>query len=103
MIDSLPLIVITGQVAQPVIGSDAFQEVDVMGITTPITKHNYQVRDVKDLPRIVKEAFHLATTGRKGPVLIDMPKDISEQIVDEKLRSQKVELDLPGYQPTTKP
>lgn len=103
MIDSLPLIVITGQVAQPVIGSDAFQEVDVMGITTPITKHNYQVRDVKDLPRIVKEAFHLATTGRKGPVLIDMPKDISEQIVDEKLRSKKIELDLPGYQPTTKP
>lgn len=103
MIDSLPLIVITGQVAQGVIGSDAFQEVDVMGITTPITKHNYQVRDVRELPRIVKEAFHIATTGRKGPVLIDIPKDISAYIIDDKFQSNKMELDLPGYQPTTKP
>ncbi|KAB8138579.1 biosynthetic-type acetolactate synthase large subunit [Gracilibacillus oryzae] len=102
MIDSLPLIVITGQVAQGVIGTDAFQEVDVMGVTTPITKHNYQVRDVKELPRIVKEAFHIATTGRPGPVLIDMPKDISAEVIEETLQAE-VELDLPGYQPTTKP
>ncbi|SHM89314.1 biosynthetic-type acetolactate synthase large subunit [Gracilibacillus kekensis] len=102
MIDSLPLIVITGQVAQGVIGTDAFQEVDVMGVTTPITKHNYQVRDVKDLPRIVKEAFHIATTGRPGPVLIDMPKDISAEVIEAEFQAN-VELDLPGYQPTTKP
>ncbi|SER98368.1 acetolactate synthase, large subunit [Gracilibacillus ureilyticus] len=102
MIDSLPLVVITGQVAQGIIGTDAFQEVDVMGVTTPITKHNYQVRNVKDLPRIVKEAFHIATTGRPGPVLIDMPKDISAEVIEESFQSN-VELDLPGYQPTTKP
>ncbi|MGN8645193.1 biosynthetic-type acetolactate synthase large subunit [Gracilibacillus sp. HCP3S3_G5_1] len=102
MIDSLPMIIITGQVAQGVIGSDAFQEVDVMGVTTPITKHNYQVRNVYDLPRIMKEAFHIATTGRPGPVLIDMPKDISAEIIEEDFKAN-IELDLPGYQPTTKP
>ncbi|WP_018932848.1 biosynthetic-type acetolactate synthase large subunit [Gracilibacillus lacisalsi] len=102
MIDSLPMIIITGQVAQGVIGTDAFQEVDVMGVTTPITKHNYQVRDVSDLPRIVKEAFHIATTGRPGPVLIDMPKDISGEVIEAAFKPN-VELDLPGYQPTTKP
>nr|WP_239588298.1 biosynthetic-type acetolactate synthase large subunit [Gracilibacillus alcaliphilus] len=102
MIDSLPLIVITGQVAQSLIGSDGFQEVDVMGVTTPITKHNYQVRDVQDIPRIVKEAFHIATTGRPGPVLIDIPRDISGEIIDIDLPNN-VELDLPGYQPTFKP
>src|SRR5699024_10718591 len=78
MIDSLPLIVITGQVATKVIGTDAFQEADIVGITMPITKHNYQVRDIEDLPRIIKEAFHIATTGRPGPVVIDLPKDVSE-------------------------
>ncbi|WP_208588103.1 biosynthetic-type acetolactate synthase large subunit [Gracilibacillus suaedae] len=102
MIDSLPLVVITGQVAQGDIGTDAFQEADVMGIATPITKYNYQVRDVKDLPRVVKEAFHIATTGRPGPVLIDMPKDISAEIIDENFQAD-VELDLPGYRPTTYP
>ncbi|PWU69031.1 biosynthetic-type acetolactate synthase large subunit [Gracilibacillus dipsosauri] len=102
MIDSLPLVVITGQVAQGVIGTDAFQEADVMGITTPITKHNYQVRDIADLPRIVKEAFHIATTGRQGPVLIDIPKDISANVISDNI-TLDVELDLPGYQPTTKP
>ena len=66
MIDSIPLVVFTGQVATSVIGTDAFQEADIMGITTPITKHNYQVRDIRDIPRIVKEAFHIANTGRKG-------------------------------------
>ncbi|MCM3240808.1 acetolactate synthase large subunit [Heyndrickxia oleronia] len=100
MMDSLPLVVFTGQVASTVIGSDAFQEADVIGITTPITKHNYQVRDIKDLPRIVKEAFHIASTGRPGPVVIDIPKDICSQKI--KL-SAEVELQLPGYQPNYSP
>lgn len=100
MMDSLPLVVFTGQVAQGVIGTDAFQEADIMGITTPITKHNYQVRDVKELPRIIKEAFHIATTGRPGPVLIDIPKDISQNPC---ANSYESEFDLPGYQPKIKP
>ncbi|MGX6444836.1 acetolactate synthase large subunit [Neobacillus sp. K501] len=101
MMDSLPLVIFTGQVARGVIGTDAFQEADVMAITTPITKHNYQVQSIADLPRIVKEAFHIASTGRPGPVLIDIPKDISagELFAVEK----EVSIDLPGYQPTTKP
>lgn len=66
MIDSLPLVVFTGQVATSVIGSDAFQEADILGITMPITKHSYQVRRPEDLPRVIKEAFHIATTGRPG-------------------------------------
>ncbi|GAA3327826.1 hypothetical protein GCM10020331_069330 [Ectobacillus funiculus] len=75
MMDSLPLVVFfTGQVASTVIGTDAFQEADIIGLTTPITKHNYQVRKVSDLPRIIKEAFHIASTGRPGPVVIDLPK-----------------------------
>jgi acetolactate synthase-1/2/3 large subunit len=100
MIDSLPLVVITGQVATTLIGTDAFQEADMIGITMPITKHNYQVRDVKDLPRIVKEAFHIATTGRPGPVLIDLPKDVS---VQTGLFDYDKAVDLPGYQPTIVP
>ncbi|MBL5805593.1 acetolactate synthase large subunit [Bacillus sporothermodurans] len=100
MMDSLPLVVITGQVASQVIGTDAFQEADVIGITTPVTKHNYQVRDVKDLPRIVKEAFHIATTGRPGPVVIDIPKDICGQKMQHSLN---VDIQLPGYQPNYNP
>lgn len=104
MIDSIPLVVLTGQVATGVIGTDAFQEADVIGITTPITKHNYQVQNVNDIPRIVKEAFHIANTGRKGPVLIDFPKNISAEIFDETLlTNENVEINLPGYQPNTKP
>ena len=76
MIDSLPLVVFTGQVATTLIGSDAFQEADIMGLTMPVTKHNYQVRKASDLPRIIKEAFHIARTGRPGPVVIDLPKDM---------------------------
>ena len=76
-LDSVPLVVITGQVSRDMIGNDAFQEVDVTGITRPITKHNYLVQDIKDLSRIIKEAFHIATTGRPGPVVIDIPVDIS--------------------------
>jgi len=75
--DSVPVVAITGQVPTPMIGNDAFQEADITGITLPITKHNYLVRDVEDLPWIVKEAFYIASTGRPGPVLIDLPKDIT--------------------------
>lgn len=100
MMDSIPLVVFTGQVASNVIGSDAFQEADVLGITMPITKHSYQVRDVRELPKIIKEAFHIATTGRPGPVLIDIPKDMS---VAEAEFDYEQEVQLPGYQPTTKP
>lgn len=74
MMDSIPLVVITGQVATTVIGTDAFQEADIIGITQPITKHNYQVKNVEDLPRIINEAFHIASTGRPGPVVVDIPK-----------------------------
>ncbi|MDM5328780.1 acetolactate synthase large subunit [Neobacillus sp. CF12] len=101
MMDSLPLVIFTGQVARGVIGTDAFQEADVMAITTPITKHNYQVQNIFDLPRIVKEAFHIASTGRPGPVLIDIPKDISAGELTE-IPGEGV-IHLPGYQPTTKP
>lgn len=106
MMDSLPLVVLTGQVGQAVIGTDAFQEADIIGITQPITKHNYQVNDVKDLPRIIKEAFHIASTGRKGPVLVDIPKNIAEAIEPQpqgEIDNITREVNLPGYQPTTKP
>lgn len=80
--DSAPMICITGQVASSAIGSDAFQEADVVGITRPVTKHNYLITDAKDIARIVREAFHIATTGRPGPVLIDFPVDVSRQEVE---------------------
>src|SRR5699024_83535 len=100
MMDSLPLVVFTGQVAHNVIGTDAFQESDIMGITTPITKYNYQVKKLSDLPRIVKEAFHIATTGRPGPVVVDVPKNISQELSTDTFET---DFYLPGYQPTTKP
>ncbi|MFC0187981.1 acetolactate synthase large subunit [Fictibacillus aquaticus] len=100
MIDSIPLVIFTGQVATSVIGTDAFQEADIVGITMPITKHNYQVRSVDDLPRIVREAFHIAKSGRPGPVVIDIPKDVS---VSEGVMEQPTEISLPGYQPNTQP
>jgi acetolactate synthase I/II/III large subunit len=100
MMDSLPLVVFTGQVASGVIGSDAFQEADVVGITMPITKHSYQVRHVQELPKIIKEAFHIATTGRPGPVLIDIPKDMTIQEGDFDYEQP---VRLPGYQPTVYP
>ncbi|MBY8912743.1 acetolactate synthase large subunit [Bacillus sp. YC2] len=100
MIDSLPLVVFTGQVATSVIGSDAFQEADILGITMPITKHSYQVRHPEDLPRVIKEAFHIATTGRPGPVLIDIPKDVAS-FEGEFRYDHKV--NLPGYQPVKEP
>ena len=100
MMDSLPIVAFTGQVSSKVIGTDAFQEADVIGLTTPVTKHNYQVTDVKDLKRIVKEAFHIASTGRPGPVVVDIPKNISEAAAET---AENDEIRLPGYQPTTKP
>ncbi|MBL1230866.1 biosynthetic-type acetolactate synthase large subunit [Enterococcus sp. BWB1-3] len=100
MSDSVPLIVFTGQVTTNGIGKDAFQEADMVGITMPITKNNYQVRDSSELPRIIDEAFHIATTGRKGPVVIDLPKDM--QII-ESGSDNPPELVLPSYQPTVYP
>ncbi len=95
--DSVPLVVIAGQVTTSGIGKDAFQETDVVSLMTPITKYAYQVADAKDIPRIIKEAFYLANSGRKGPVLVDIPKDIG---VQEVLRSDiDDQFDLPGYQP----
>jgi acetolactate synthase-1/2/3 large subunit len=101
MLDSLPLVVFTGQVASTVIGTDAFQEADIIGITQPITKHNYQVKNVEDFPRIIKEAFYIASTGRPGPVVVDIPKDISNELF--KGNEEQAEVSLPGYQPKTHP
>ncbi|QGG46411.1 biosynthetic-type acetolactate synthase large subunit [Heliorestis convoluta] len=98
--DSIPLIAITGQVPSSMIGTDAFQEVDITGITMPITKHSYLVKDVNDIPKIVGEAFHIASTGRPGPVLIDIPKDVLQATCNTSI--EKVEIDLPGYRPTVK-
>ncbi|RNF38638.1 acetolactate synthase large subunit [Planococcus salinus] len=102
MLDSLPLVVFTGQVASSVIGTDAFQEADIVGITQPITKHNYQIKNVEDLPRIINEAFYIASTGRPGPVVVDIPKNISTGLFLTIPEHDK-EVELPGYQPTTKP
>lgn len=101
MMDSLPLVVFTGQVATGVIGSDAFQEADVMGITMPITKYSYQVRDTAEFPRIIKEAFHIANSGRKGPVLIDIPKDMATSV--ETYNYDEIEVNIPSYQPNYTP
>jgi acetolactate synthase I/II/III large subunit len=97
--DSVPLIAITGQVKTHLIGNDAFQEADMTGISRPITKHNYLVSDVRDLARIVTEAFHIATTGRPGPVLIDLPSDCVADLIEE--AEIDTTMQLPGYKPTT--
>ena len=97
--DSIPLVVITGQVALPAIGTDAFQECDTTGITMSVTKHNWLVTDAADIPQIVREAFHVATTGRPGPVLIDIPKDVSANQTMDWYWPDSV--DLPGYRPVT--
>lgn len=96
-LDSSPMVAITGQVARPFIGKDAFQEIDITGITLPITKHNYLVLDAKELAKVVKEAFYIAQTGRPGPVLIDIPRDVFQQEA-EFVYPDKV--NLPGYKPT---
>ncbi len=95
--DSVPLVAITGQVTRPFLGKDAFQETDITGITLPITKHNYLVLDINSLAGIVKEAFHLARTGRPGPVHIDIPKDILTDTAEFHYPSR---VNLPGYKPT---
>jgi len=97
MMDSSPILAITGQVPIPAIGSDAFQETDVTGVTLPITKHNYLVTDVRDLAYTMKEAFHIARTGRPGPVLVDVPKDV--QLAQTEFEYPQGEIVLPGYHP----
>jgi acetolactate synthase I/II/III large subunit len=104
MMDSIPMVVITGQVPSAAIGTDAFQECDIVGVTRSITKHNELVTSAQDIPRIIREAFHIATTGRPGPVLVDIPKDL----VDPNNPNSAMDwywpeaLDLPGYKPTVK-
>jgi len=98
--DSIPIVAITGQQSRPLIGTDAFQEADITGITMPITKHNMLVYDAKDIPRAITEAFHLASTGRPGPVLVDIPKDVLQEMTTF---TWPVDMKLPGYRPTTRP
>jgi acetolactate synthase-1/2/3 large subunit len=95
--DSIPVVVFTGQVPTPLIGNDAFQEADIVGITRPCTKHNYLVKDVRDLARIIREAFYLAKSGRPGPILVDLPKDVMNAKVEFKYPKK---LSLRGYKPT---
>jgi acetolactate synthase-1/2/3 large subunit len=98
--DSIPLVAITGQQTRALIGTDAFQEADITGITLPVTKHNMLVTDAREIPRAIAEAFHLASTGRPGPVLVDIPKDVLQE---QTSFSWPPELRLPGYRPTTRP
>ena len=95
--DSSPIIAITGQVVSNLIGNDAFQEVDIMGITMPITKHSYQPKDANDIPSIINTSFEIASTGRNGPVLIDVPKEVQEQELDDYVLGT---IPTPGYKPT---
>ncbi len=95
--DSIPVVALTGQVSTTLVGRDSFQEADITGITMPITKHNYLVKQASDIPRVMKEAFHIARTGRPGPVLVDLPKDITTHELDF---SYPETVDLPGYKPT---
>ncbi|MCP2247036.1 acetolactate synthase, large subunit [Lentzea aerocolonigenes] len=98
--DSVPVVAITGQQTRPLIGTDAFQEADICGITMPITKHNMLVTDPAEIPRAIAEAFHIAATGRPGPVLVDIPKDVLQE---QTSFSWPPDLRLPGYRPTTRP
>jgi acetolactate synthase I/II/III large subunit len=97
--DSIPMVALSGQVATAAIGNDAFQEADVVGVTRPVTKHNVLIKDIKDLPRVIREAYHIARTGRPGPVLVDLPKDIQVGAMD---CDDDGELNLPGYRPRVK-
>lgn len=97
--DSIPMVAISGQVATAAIGNDAFQEADVVGVTRPVTKHNVLIKDVRDVPRIIREAYHIAQTGRPGPVLVDLPKDVQ---VGGFAYEDSGELNLPGYRPRVK-
>jgi acetolactate synthase-1/2/3 large subunit len=98
--DSVPVVAITGQQSRALIGTDAFQEADICGITMPVTKHNFLVTDPIDIPRTIAEAFHLASTGRPGPVLVDIPKDVLQEMTSF---SWPTEMRLPGYRPTARP
>ncbi|MDQ1445861.1 MAG: acetolactate synthase large subunit [Acidimicrobiaceae bacterium] len=98
--DSVPMVAITGQVPSTAIGTDAFQECDTVGITRSVTKHNELVMDAQDIPRIIREAFHIATTGRPGPVLVDLPKDVLQATME--WHEWPPAIDLPGYKPNTK-
>src|SRR3984957_13638299 len=98
--DSIPLVVITGQVSTASIGTDAFQEVDTTGITMGVTKHNWLITDAADVPRVIHEAFHVATTGRPGPVLVDFPKDVANA---KMTWYWPEEVELPGYAPAGAP
>jgi acetolactate synthase-1/2/3 large subunit len=98
--DSVPIVAITGQVPSHAIGTDAFQEADIRGITMPVTKHNFLVTDAAEIPQRIAEAFHLAATGRPGPVLVDIPKDVLQARTDF---AWPPRMDLPGYKPTTRP
>src|SRR5688572_22943174 len=100
MLDSIPLVVVTGQVPLTAIGSDAFQECDTTGITMPVTKHNWLIQSPSDIPTVVREAFHVATTGRPGPVLVDIPKDVSNQTMDWYWPEG---VDLPGFKTPAPP
>jgi acetolactate synthase I/II/III large subunit len=97
--DSVPMVAITGQVPTPVVGNDAFQEADITGITIPVTKHNFLVKDANELAETIREAFHIASTGRPGPVLVDIPKDVQLQEITWRWPER---VELPGYRPTTK-
>ena len=98
--DSIPIVAITGQVPSTVLGSDAFQETDIMGATFPLVKHSYMIQNVAEIPRIIHEAFHIARTGRPGPVLVDVPKNIQQQ---EGIADFDVSFDVPSYRPNLKP
>ncbi|MGC9042047.1 MAG: thiamine pyrophosphate-binding protein, partial [Roseiflexus sp.] len=100
MMDSTPILAITGQVGSHVLGKDAFQETDITGITMPITKHNYLVKRAEDLPYVFEEAIYIATTGRPGPVLIDVTKDAQQATI---VPNWDIKLDLPGYKPNYRP
>jgi len=99
LMDSAPIIVLTGQTITPMLGKDAFQEADVTGITYPVVKHSYMIKDAADIPRVIREAFHVATSGRPGPVLVDVPKDIGQGPCDAPFCD---EVDLPGYEVATR-
>jgi acetolactate synthase I/II/III large subunit len=98
MMDSVPCVFITGQVRTELLGTDGFQEADMMGITMPIVKHSFMLRHPLELPRMIHEAFHIARSGRPGPVVVDIPQDLSRADIDYVPVS---DVHLPGYQPTT--
>src|SRR5438552_6447249 len=100
--DSIPMVAITGQVRTTAIGKDAFQEADITGITMPITKHNFLVKESADLPRTLAEAFHIARSGRPGPVLVDIPLDVAKNIIEWDPADYPKKVDIPSYRPNNR-